>query len=65
LQVLKELNALNYPSAQKTLTWLLERQTSAGIWRGGSPLSDRTRPFMVKPDGVERWITLHALEVLT
>lgn len=65
LRVLKELNALDHPNAQKPLEWLLEKQTDSGIWRGGSPLSDRTRPFMTKPDGVERWITLHALEVLT
>ncbi|MDP2966265.1 MAG: hypothetical protein Q8N39_09565 [Pelolinea sp.] len=65
LRVLKELNALDHPDAQKALGWLLEKQTRSGIWRGGSPFSDRTRPFMVKPDGVERWITLHALEVLT
>jgi len=65
LRVLKELNALDHPTAQKTLAWLREKQTRSGIWRGSSPFSDRTWPFMVKPDGVERWITLHALEVLT
>ncbi len=65
LRVLKDLKALDHPAAQKTLQWLLEKQTKSGIWRGGSPLSDRTRPFLAKPDGVERWLTLHALEVLT
>ncbi len=65
LRVLKELNMIDHPNAQKSLSWLLEKQTDSGIWRGGSPLSDRSRPFMAKPDGVERWITLHALEVLT
>ena len=65
LRVLKDLKALDHPGARKTLQWLLEKQSSSGIWRGGSPLSDRTRPFLAKPDGVERWITLHALEVLT
>ena len=65
LRVLKELNALDHPNAQKALVWLLEKQTRSGIWRGGSPFIDRTRPFMVEPDGVERWITLHALEVLS
>ena len=65
LRVLKELNALEHPTARKTLQWLLEKRSSTDIWRGGSPLSGRTRPFLAKPDGVERWITLHALEVLT
>jgi hypothetical protein len=65
LRVLKELNALDHPNARKTLDWLLKKQSTSGIWRGGSPLKDRTRPFMVKPDGVERWLTLHALEVLS
>jgi len=65
LRVLKDLNVLDHPGARKTLQWLLEKQSSSGTWRGGSPLSDRTRPFLAKPDGVERWITLHTLEVLT
>jgi hypothetical protein len=64
LRVLKDLNALDHPGTQTTLDWLLEKQTQSGIWRGGSPLSDRTRPFLAKPDGVERWITLQALDVL-
>ena len=64
LRVLKDLKALDHPAAQKTLQWLLEKQTTSGIWRGGSPLAGRTRPFLARPDGVERWITLHALEVL-
>jgi hypothetical protein len=65
LRVLKELNALDHPKAQETLDWLLQKQTQSGIWRGGSPFRDRTRQFLAKPDGVERWISLHALEVLT
>jgi hypothetical protein len=64
LRVLKDLKVLDHPSADNALHWLLEKQSSSGVWKGGSPLSDRTRPFMARPDGVERWITLHALEVL-
>jgi hypothetical protein len=43
LRVLKDLKVLDHPSAQKTLQWLQEKQSSSGFWRGGSPLSDRTR----------------------
>ena len=64
LRVLKELGVLGHPKVQPSLDWLRKKQTQAGIWRGGSPLQDRTRPFLAKPDGVERGITLHTLEVL-
>lgn len=65
LRVLKELHALDHPAALSAKDWLKEKRTKTGIWRGGSPLSSRTRPFVVKPDNVDRWITLQALEVLS
>jgi hypothetical protein len=64
LRLLKELKALDHPKAQEALTWLLSKQTRAGIWRGGSPFKS-SQPFLAGTDGVERWITLHALEVLS
>jgi len=63
LRILKELKALEHPKAQEALTWLSSKQTKAGIWRGGSPFKS-SRPFLAGTEGVERWITLHALEVL-
>lgn len=64
LRILKELRALDHPRAQEALTWLLSKQTNAGIWRGGSPFKS-SWPFLAGADGVERWITLQVLEVLT
>lgn len=65
LRVLKEHNALDHPNARKAIEWLREKRTRAGTWRGGSPFSSRTRPFLAKPDTVDRWITLQALDVLS
>jgi len=65
LRVLKELNSLSHPKAQTVLAWLLAKRSKSGIWRGGSPFRDRSRPFLVELDGVERWISLHALDVLS
>jgi len=64
LRILKELNALAHPKAQTALDWLLTRQHKNGTWSGGSPFKS-SRPFLAAPDGVERWITLWALSVLT
>jgi hypothetical protein len=65
LRVLKEHQSLDHPNAKKALEWLLEKRGKSGAWHGGSPFASRTRPFLARPDTVDHWITLHALEVLT
>ena len=65
LRVLKDFGALGHPNAQKAIDWLMGKRTRAGIWRGSSPFGKRTWPYTAEPDGVERWITLHALDVLS
>jgi len=65
LRILKELDSLSHPKAQEALAWLLARRSKSGIWHGGSPFRDRSRPFLAEADGVERWISLHALDVLS
>ena len=64
LRVLKEHHALDHPNAKKATEWLVEKRGKSGAWHGGSPFASRTRPFLAKPDTVDRWITLHALNVL-
>jgi hypothetical protein len=64
LRVLKELHAIDHPKAREALEWLMDKRGKNGTWRGGSPFASRTRPFLVKPDMVDRWITLQAMEVL-
>jgi len=64
LRVLRDLDALNHPNAQPAIEWLRNKQTSAGIWQGGSPFRSRTRPFLVKPDTPSYWITLQAAGIL-
>ena len=63
LRVLKELNALDHPKAAPALKWLMGKQTKKGTWTGGSPFKSRTRPFLVKPDTPNHWITLQAATI--
>lgn len=65
LRVAKELNALDYPQAQRGMGWLLSKRQKNGLWGGGSPYRSRTWPFMAKGDTISRWITLHALDILS
>lgn len=65
LRALKAAGGLGHPNAHKVKDWLMNKRTQAGIWRGGSPFSSSTRPFLIKPDTVDRWITLQALTVLS
>lgn len=64
LRILKEHHALEHPKAKLVMDWLAEKRTKAGHWQGGSPFASRTRPFLNKPDSVDRWLTLQALDVL-
>lgn len=65
LRVLKELNALGHPKAAPALEWLKGKQTKKGTWTGGSPFRSRTRPFLVKPDTPNHWITLQAATIFS
>lgn len=65
LRVLKEHHALDHPNAKQAMEGLVEKRGKDGKWHGGSPFASRTRPFLAKPDTVDHWITLHALDVLT
>ncbi len=65
LRVAKELNALHYPQAIRGLEWLQAQRRKNGTWGGGSPFRQRTWPFMAKGDSLERWTSLHALNVLS
>ena len=65
LRLLQDLDALDHPNAQPAIEWLQNKQTSAGVWRGGSPFRSRTRPFLVKPDTPSHWITLQAAGIMT
>lgn len=64
LRVAKELDALDYPQAQRGLARLHKLRNKNGTWSGGSPYQKRTWPFMARGDSVNRWISLHALSVL-
>ncbi len=65
LRVAKELNALDYPQALRGQDWLLSKRQKNGVWGGGSPYRRKTWPFMAKGDAINRWTTLHALNVLS
>jgi hypothetical protein len=65
LRVLKELKALDHPGAASALKWLRAKQTKKGTWTGGSPFRNKTRPFLVKPDTPNHWITLHAASIFS
>ena len=65
LRVLKELKALDHPNAAPALKWLKNKQTQRGTWSGGSPFKSRTRPFLVKPDTPNHWITLQAASIFS
>lgn len=65
LRVARELNALEYPQAQRALVWLREQRNQNGTWSGGSPFQQRTWPLLAQGDSIQRWITLQALSVLS
>ena len=65
LRVAEELNALDHTQARRGQEWLLSKQQKNGVWGGGSPFRRRTWPFMAKGDTISRWISLHALDVLS
>jgi len=65
LRVVKELNALHHPQAAKAQDWLQTKRTQQGIWQGGNPFGKRTWPVLAENDTISRWITLHALNVLS
>lgn len=65
LRVAKELNALDYPQAQRALEWLRDQRNHNGTWSGGSPFQQRTWPVLAQGDSINRWITLQALSVLS
>jgi hypothetical protein len=65
LRVLKEHQSLDHPKAKPALDWLAEKRGKNGRWHGGSPFASRTRPFLEKPDSVDHWLTLQALDVLS
>lgn len=65
LRIAKAFNALDYTQAQRGQDWLLSRRQKNGLWSGGSPYRSRTWPFMARGDAINRWITLHALNVLS
>lgn len=64
LGVLKELDALDHPSARKALDWLESKQMKNGKWHGSSPFRGRTWAFTAGNDTADTWATLHALTVL-
>jgi hypothetical protein len=64
LRLAKELNALDYPQAQRGLEWLRSERNQNGTWSGGSPYQKRTWPILAQGDSINRWITLQALSVL-
>ncbi len=64
LRVLKELDALEHPSAQAALAWLDQKRLKDGTWRGASPTRNRTWAFTSGQDTVNHWATLHALTLL-
>lgn len=65
LRVAKELNALEYPQAQRAQDWLRGQRNRNGSWNGGSPYRQRTWPVLSQGDSINRWITLQALSVLS
>ena len=64
LRVLKELDALDHPSARKALDWLAGKQMKNGTWRGISPYRQRTWAFTAGKDSVNTWATLQTLALL-
>jgi len=64
LRLAKELDARNYPQAQRGLEWLVAQRHQNGTWSGGSPYQKQTWPILAHGDTVNRWITLQAMRVL-
>lgn len=65
LRVLKMLGAHKLPAVRKAREQLAEKRTSRGLWRGSSPFRSRTWPFMSEGDTINRWVTLHAMDILS
>ena len=65
LSVLAELDALAHPNAQAGVGWLLEQRKTNGRWRGTSPFRGRTWKNLLGAQDVDRWVTLHSLQIIT
>lgn len=64
LRVLAELGALQRPTAQPALDWLVERRQRNGRWRGSSPFRQRTWREIGDVQETNRWVSLQSAHVL-
>ncbi len=65
LRTLTELDLIHHPGAEAALNWLRDRKGRTGRWRGASPYRQRTWDNLADIEDINRWVTLHALHILS